>query len=142
MATWEYNDGGRAAAGYKGDTRDCVTRAIAIAAELPYREVYDLVNRFAARERTRNGGRRSSARTGVFTPTSRRVIASLGWVWTPTMGIGTGTTVHLVASELPAGRLIVKISKHLVAVVDGVIQDTHDPARDGTRCVYGYWRKP
>lgn len=22
---------------------------------------------------------------------------------------------------------------------DGVIRDTHDPSRDGTRCVYGYW---
>ena len=38
---WQYNDGGRAAAGYKGQTGDCVTRAIAIATERPYREVYD-----------------------------------------------------------------------------------------------------
>lgn len=28
------------------------------------------------------------------------------------------------------------------AVVDGVVRDTHDPSRDGTRCVYGYWREP
>jgi hypothetical protein len=44
--------------------------------------------------------------------------------------------------ELPIGRLIVSVSKHLVAVVDGVIHDTHDPSRAGTRCVYGYWRSP
>jgi len=24
-------------------------------------------------------------------------------------------------------------------VIDGVLHDTHDCSRDGTRCVYGYW---
>ena len=42
-----YNDGGRAEAGYIGDTRDCVCRAIAIAAQRPYKEVYDLINKYA-----------------------------------------------------------------------------------------------
>ena len=27
------------------------------------------------------------------------------------------------------------------AVIDGVIRDTHDPGRDGTRCVYGYYQR-
>jgi hypothetical protein len=31
-------------------------------------------------------------------------------------------------------------SRHLVAVIDGVIHDTHDCSRDGTRCVYGYFQ--
>ena len=38
---WAYDDGGRAAAGFKGEAGDCVTRAIAIATGRPYREVYD-----------------------------------------------------------------------------------------------------
>ena len=38
---FNFNDGGRAKAGYKGLTGDCVARAISIAAELPYKEVYD-----------------------------------------------------------------------------------------------------
>ena len=41
MVAFQHDDGGRKAAGYKGSAGDCVTRAIAIAAELPYREVYD-----------------------------------------------------------------------------------------------------
>jgi hypothetical protein len=49
--------------------------------------------------------------------------------------------VHLRADELPSGTLIVKVSKHLSAVIDGVIQDTHNPSRGGTRCVYGYYIK-
>jgi hypothetical protein len=55
------------------------------------------------------------------------------------MHIGSGCQVHLRREELPAGRLVVQASKHVVAVIDGVIHDTHDSSRDGTRCVYGYW---
>ncbi len=60
---------------------------------------------------------------------------------TPTMAIGSGCKVHLRDGELPRGRLIVNASKYTVAVIDGVIHDTHDCSRDGTRCVYGCWRK-
>ena len=56
------------------------------------------------------------------------------------MGIGTGCKVHLRKDELPMGRIIVALSKHYAAVIDGVVHDTHDPSRSGTRCVYGYWR--
>ena len=38
---YKYNDGGRKDTGYKGNAGDCVVRAIAIALELPYRQVYD-----------------------------------------------------------------------------------------------------
>jgi hypothetical protein len=65
---------------------------------------------------------------------------SLGFKWTPIMAVGTGCRVHLRADELPLGRLVVKISRHYSAVIDGVIHDTHDPSRGGTRCVYGCWR--
>ena len=140
MTDWVYNDGGRAAAGFKGSTRDCVTRAIAIAAQIPYSEVYQMVNEAAQSERPRIGGR-SSARTGVYKNTVRHVIEGiLGWAWTPTMSIGSGCRVHLTRQELPSGRIIASCSKHLVAVIDGTIHDVCDPSRNGTRCVYGYWR--
>ena len=112
-------------------------RSVAIATGLPYRQIYDALNLAAQRERPR--GRRGSARNGVAKQTVRRFLAELGWAWTPTTSIGSGTQVHLRAEELPSGRLIVSVSKHMVAVIDGVIHDTHDPSRDGTRCVYGYW---
>jgi hypothetical protein len=48
----------------------------------------------------------------------------------------------LRAEELPGGRLIAKVSKHVVAVIDGIIHDIHEPSRDGTPCVCGYHRKP
>ena len=140
--SWIYDDGGRAAAGYKGTARDCVCRAIAIASQQPYQRIYDALNELATTERQGKRKRgRSSARTGVYKRTIRRYLKALGWRWVATMQIGQGCTTHLEASELPAGRLIVAVSRHMVAVVDGVIHDTHDPSRGGTRCVYGYWMR-
>lgn len=144
---WTYDDGGRAAAGYRGTTGDCVTRAAAIVTGRPYQEVYDLVNALARRERPRQGRTRSSARTGVHKATTRRLFDQLGLLWVPTMAIGSGTTVHLAAGELSAGELpdgaiAVQVSGHVTTVVEGWVRDLADPTRDGTRCVYGYWTTP
>jgi len=144
------NDGGRANAGYKGTTGDCVVRSIAIVTEKPYQEVYNALNDMAKCERPRKGRNKSSARNGVKRATIRRYLESLALKWTPCMGIGTGCRVHLVDDELPMGRLVVSLSKHLTAVINGVIHDTYDPQRAtiicengiqriAHRCVYGYW---
>lgn len=134
-----YDDGGRAAAGFKGDTGDCVCRSIAIATGLPYKTVYDALNAQKASMRQTRRVRKSSARTGVNRRVYDRYLASLGWRFVPTMGIGSGCKVHLRADELPKGRIICRVSRHMVAVIDGVIHDTGNPSRDGTRCVYGYY---
>jgi len=142
MQNFIYNDGGRKLAGYTGDARDCVVRAIAIATKIPYQEVYDAINGLSQSERIgKKKKRKSNARTGVFKPTYKKFLESLGWHWTPTMTIGSGCTVHLRAEELPKGTIVVSVSRHLVTVIDGVINDTHDPSRNGSRCVYGYWTK-
>jgi len=140
---FQYNDGGRKAAGYQGTTGDCTCRAIAIGEQMPYDYVYDLLNENAKHQRiTKKQVKRGSARTGVYKTTIKKVLQMLGWEWHPTMSIGSGCKVHLRDGELPMGRLIVNVSRHMVAVVDGVINDTHDCSRGGMRCVYGYWRKP
>lgn len=127
------HDGGRAAAGYRGrGRRDCVVRAIAIAAQLPYRHVVDALN-----ERTCLLV--CVTKTGVHRDVYESYLFELGWRWTPTMKIGSGCTVHLVAEELPSGRVIASVSRHLVAVIDGVVYDNHNPVRGGKRCVYGYY---
>lgn len=149
--TFIEDDGGRELAGYKGKTGDCVTRAIAIATGLPYHEVYDGLylgirehsdtrNDKVARK-IREGNSGSTPRNGVYKPIYKKYLNSIGWKFTPTMSIGSGCKVHLRADELPKGRLIVSVSKHMVAVIDGVIHDTYDPSREGTRCVYGYFIK-
>ena len=56
------------------------------------------------------------------------------------MLVGQGCQTHLREDELPNGTLIVKVSRHLTCVKDGVLYDTYDCTRDGERCVYGYWK--
>ena len=148
---WVSDDGGRSASGYKGHAGDCVARAVTIASSRSYAGVYAALASGAGVERKSSG---ASARNGIHTKRKwfKDYMRSLGFEWTPTMHIGQGCKVHLADGELPSGRLVVAVSKHYTAVVDGVIHDTHDPQReetwhwaDGTttvtrRCVYGYWR--
>jgi hypothetical protein len=153
---YQYNDGGREAAGYKGTAGDCVARSIAIASGLPYAEVYAALAKGTGSQTAGKRGKRSaSARSGISVTRKwfKDYMASIGFVWTPTMGIGTGCKVHLHDGELPMGNLVVSVSKHYTAVIDGVVNDTWNPQRetyavnaDGTshvsrRCVYGYWAK-
>lgn len=143
---WFYNDGGRKAAGYKGDAGDCVCRAICIVSGRPYSEVYSRLAHGTGTQptgkRERRRGRAASARNGISVKRLwfKNYMRELGFTWTPCMTIGQGCTVHLRAEELPMGKLIVSVSKHYVAMIDGVMHDTHNPDRNGTRCVYGYWK--
>jgi hypothetical protein len=122
--------------------RSCVYRAISIASGLDYPEVVGRLALGALRERPRSGKPRSSPQTGVLTSTAwfKDCMRELGFTWVPTMGIGTGCRVHLDASELPSGRLVVMVSRHACAVIDRVLFDNHDCRRGGRRCVYGFWR--
>ena len=125
-------DGGRSNAGYKGTTGDCVTRAISIATGKPYKEVYKSLFKSSG----------ATPRKGVWRKDYDKYLKGLGWEWVACMSIGSGCRVHLREDELPTGIIIARLSKHICAVVDGVIHDNHDPARGGSRCVYGYYRKP
>lgn len=144
-----YNDGGRSKY-FKGkNVRDCVPRAVAIASGKDYKEVYDFLADQNQKQRKRKKERFSQSRTnkktashGIFTNRKwfKDYMESLGFVWHPTMFIGSGCKVHLNKDELPKGHLFCRVSKHCVAVIDGVIHDTYDCSREGTRCVYGYWK--
>ena len=137
---FQYNDGGREQAGYRGEAGDCAVRAASIATGLSYKQVYDAINLLAKDERPRGNKIRSSARNGVWPKTLGKFLEAHGFIWVPTMGIGTGCQVHLRESEIPQiGKVIARVSKHYTAIIDGVINDTHNPDRNGWRCVYGYW---
>lgn len=137
-------DGGRKAAGFHSKTSgDCVARSIAIITGRPYREIYDRLAEGNVTQRVtrRTGPKGRSASDGINVKRKwcRDYMTELGFVWVPTMSIGSGCKVHLRPSELPKGRLIVSVSRHWTAMIDGVIHDTHDPSRGGWRCVYGMW---
>ena len=133
---FQYNDGGRAAAGFTGKPKgECVVRAIAIATGKSYREVFDALN-YLADEKFFDG---SDSSHGVGREVYQYYLESIGWKWVPKMTIGSGCKVHLKSEELPAYPIVCRCSRHLVAVVNGVIQDIFDSSRNGTRCVYGWF---
>ena len=131
METFIYDDGGRAKSGFKGKVGDCVVRAIAIATEIPYKEVYTQLTKLQG----------STVRKGVFKKYYDSYLKSIGWKWKATMLVGQGCKTHLKSDELPKGKIIVRLSKHLAAVEDGIVRDTYDCTRNGKRCVYGYYYK-
>ena len=147
---FRFNDGGREQCGYKGSAGDCVTRAIAIVTGKTYSEVYDRmffeIRKFAATKRSTAAKRAGRGRAGT-TPRNgiskkvyhKYLIEEIGMIWTPTMQIGQGCKVHLTEHELPSGKLIVQIARHLTTVIDGVIHDTRNCSG---KCVYGYYSFP
>src|SRR5262245_6146361 len=152
---WVKDDGGRSKSGVPGadkEVGDCVARAIAIATQRPYREVHNaLVVGQVHHARTDNSpygkwvrrkGRLShfDADHGCADKVYGPYLESLGWKFTSTKELPRGKGVHLRADELPPGRLIVHISRHLVAVIDGIIRDTGDCGGEGRVRVQGYWR--
>ena len=103
MIEINFNDGGRADAGFKGKTGDCVARAVAIAAGLPYKEVYDRLAEGNATQRVskrtrglkKNGVKTASHGINVTRKWFKDYMKELGFEWIPTMQIGSGCKVHL-----------------------------------------------
>ena len=124
-----------------------MTRAIAIAAGLDYQYVYDAMaegnadQRQTKRSRRKKSCGRRTANHGIWTTRKwfKDWMVKHGFVWVTCMTIGSGCKVHLRREDLPMGRIIVRVTRHYCAVIDGIIHDTYDCSRDGTRCVYGYW---
>ena len=141
MMKYQYDDGGRAAAGFKGTCGDCGTRAAAIALSLPYKEVYDELNSIRkemlakARSARTKKALSGSVRDGTATEVMDEFMKRHGWVWVAKMHIGSGCTMHLC--DVPAGRFVCRVAKHYCAVVDRTIRDIFED--DDDRCVYGYW---
>ena len=112
------DDGGRAAAGFKGSAADCVTRAIAIASGRDYREVYRTVARM-----NKEYGNTRSARNGTPNTVFYRALLHFGFVKVK-RGRGPWPTYTEVARKHPVA--IVTTRKHAAAIVNGNLRDTFD----------------
>jgi hypothetical protein len=134
---WRYSDGGRDKY-FKGLTGDCVIRAISIVGGYNYKAVYDDLFNIQQELKIKN----PSPRNGVSKKAYHKYLIDRGWSWTPTMFIGSGCKVHVRSWELPKGKHILRLSRHLTSLIDGIIHDTFDPSRNGSRCVYGYYTPP
>lgn len=120
---FQYDDGGRAAAGYRENAGDCVARSIAIAAELSYRQVCEALDELVAKAGACRPGW-SSANGGMPWGLCGQYIESLGWQWTPKQ-------LDLRRDRLPRGRIILAMPAHYTTVINGVIHDTFDASELG-----------
>lgn len=144
---YQYNDGGRASAGFKGTAGDCVVRAIAIATGLPYAEVYKRLAESNKTQRVTKGTRTSlagkaTARNGIYTHRKwfKDYMAELGFVYvTLVPKFGDQPPRIFEIRNIISGRMILSLRRHSAAMVDGVLMDTWDSSNEGLAKVYGYW---
>lgn len=131
-----YNDGGRSAAGYKGDVGDCAVRSVVIATGLSYKKVY----KDFLREMKNHTGQ-ATIKAGVYRKVFHPYLLQNGFDWIPLNFIGRPSRIKLTPEMLPRGVLVISTRKHLVCCIDGVLQDTYDSSREGTATVFGYYIK-
>jgi len=130
MTNYQYNDGGRSKY-FKGKAGDCAARAMAIALEVDYKDAYNELAKANAKGR----GGQKSARNGIYKEDFNRVLEAHGWVWVAAPKF-EGRKAYV--QDMPSGRVIARMARHFVAVIDGVANDTFNST---SKMIYGYWVK-
>lgn len=132
MPGYQYDDGGRAAAGYKGKTGDCGCRAVAIATGKPYGDVYGAL--YAIAKSWKGNSRKAKAirakpspRNGLSPDVLDAFMASIGW---------RCEMVKARLHRLPAWAytpmregipgVVLYVRGHFTALVDETIRDIWD----------------
>lgn len=119
---YEYNDGGRKAAGFEGGVADCVTRALSIISGKPYSVVRTGVLSLAP-DADRAG-------VNVFCPQfSEHMVRHFGATFIP-------VRYAIPVREFPRGEFIALTQNHVTAISDCKVLDVFD-CRD--ELVRGYW---
>ena len=105
------------------ETNDCAVRALAIACNQPYMKAHTLLS-----------GRGRINRQGTYAPQYIGALSDLGFrgVHVPRTTAKTISSLHKQLD--PTKRYIVEVSGHLLAYVNGTIEDwTGDPERKPSR---------
>jgi hypothetical protein len=111
-----------------GERRDCTVKAIALAAGLEYVE---------ALEALASAGRKS--KRGASCIVIKRALDTLGirvYEHAPRKGGGGQYTVKTIPRVLPAGKHIVIVKGHALAVVDGEVLDWSEDRKHRVHTVY------
>jgi hypothetical protein len=124
--TWVNSDGGRSTSKRKAQKNDCTVRALAIARQLPYDDAYDIL-----KEAGRKCGRGFDFVKWIETQPWATKISFPAVKGKPRM------TPAQFCRDYPKGTYILRVTKHVVAVRDGVVFDTFENRPD--RCVYTAW---
>ena len=121
---YTFNDGGRSEH-YKGKTGDCVTRAISIATKMPYDVVYNAL--FDIARNWKGNSKKAIRIRATASPrksTNRNVSVKF---LNDVLGLVEVREKHKINDTLfYKGTYIVKVRRHFIAIIDGVINDTWD----------------
>lgn len=101
---------------YSRERKDCAVRAIKVAFDLTYKDAHDRYKAAGRLDRRPTPGHITS-----------KVVASLGG---SEPLLGNRVTVAKFLREHPKGRYVVRVYRHVFAVIDGV---AHDWAGEGPR---------
>jgi len=126
---YQYTDGGREAAGFKGKS-DCGVRAVAVATGMPYKDARRLLREVSNKGKL---GSRAIAR-GIWKEDMTEALRTLGWVWVSAPKFEGRKARY---TDIP-GTAILRMARHYAAVVEGVLMDSWDSSE---KMVYGYWKK-
>lgn len=121
------DDGGRSASKRPKQRNDCVVRAIAIASERPYDEVYD---ELAAAGRQCGRGTAKNVWQVLLSDRGERIAF-------PAVAGQARMKPAEFCRRFPSGRWVIQMAGHVAAVVDGVVHDDFQPRE--TACVYAAW---
>jgi hypothetical protein len=125
-----YTDGGRSESRRPRQASDCTVIALAVAADLPYDEAYDIL---------KDAGRKSHRGFNFRAWADNQIVRDWFFEWVSFPAVKGQRRMNPVrfCCEFPKGRYIARVAKHVVAVVDGTMYATF-PERDD-RCIYGVW---
>lgn len=123
---WAANDAGRSNSRRSKQKNDCTVRALAMVRGMAYDDAYDLL---AAAGRKCSKGFQFTNWINEQSWAAR--IAFPAVKGQPRMNPAT------FVQRFPQGRYICQVAKHVFAVIDGVIYDTHQNRPD--RCIYACW---
>lgn len=108
---YTFNDGGRSR--YReGSAGDCVTRAISIATGIDYDKVWRALKQLGCK----------SPDEGCHKRVWSKYLKTLGFKWVSCKGRGRTNQEHVPTQ----GVVILRQRRHLCAVVDGTLHDTHE----------------
>lgn len=123
---FKYNDGGRFASGFHHHTSDCVTRSLSIALDIEYLKAHEYINNLIQMF----GDTTSHVAKGMTMRTTKKLMKHFNLIWIQSNNL----------LEIPKEtKCILNVSRHVCAMVDGVINDTHD-FREKSNRIYGYWK--
>lgn len=130
VAPFRQSDAGRASSRRPRQTNDCTVIALAHATGVDYDRCYD-----ALKSAGRGSGRRFDLKSWPGSTSFE------GWrlVWCALPAVKGLNRVNppTFALKHHEGRFILRVAKHVLACVDGIVLDTVRP--DPHRCVYGAW---